>query len=497
MLNIHLKELFLIITIIGIIFSGHSILQTALAQELGGGVDLPGEWYVGEGLKIGDYFSYSLCHVDYKECANFQMDFWIEGDIKVGTEDKWLVQAVVYDGNKIVKGTMELGKIAPEPTGGSSELATYRSAFKTSVAWLSAFATSYGGEGGEGPKKFSAPSWGKIGNIGGQQVRPLAIESVTVPAGTFDETVLISWYTGGYTSKIWVLDGFPFPLKASTFTHVSEGKAPTEYEFRLLDYKENVTQDPFSRIVSTSQQQQATGCQKIYDFKTIKKPTEDGKYLLDVLYGPENPKTGCNLEWIINFKSKFDETEFLNQVQYDIWVLDENGIKVRTLSSEEGRPFLYSPSGQVRYFVPVNEPPGIAHYVILIYGLSPENIVPTTVPDVLKIDISISGDGFVITPPPPPPPVQTLEIPSWIKNNARWWADNQIDDNSFVQGIQYLIKENIMKIPPTSQGTGTGTNTIPDWIRNNAGWWADGQITDNDFVQGIQYLIKEGIMRIA
>ncbi len=41
---------------------------------------------------------------------------------------------------------------------------------------------------------------------------------------------------------------------------------------------------------------------------------------------------------------------------------------------------------------------------------------------------------------------QSPEIPSWIKNNAGWWADGQIDDNSFVQGIQWLIKEGIMKI---------------------------------------------------
>nr|WP_192805785.1 peptidase [Nitrosarchaeum koreense] len=90
----------------------------------------------------------------------------------------------------------------------------------------------------------------------------------------------------------------------------------------------------------------------------------------------------------------------------------------------------------------------------------------------------------------------TSKIPSWIKNNAGWWADGSIDDNSFVQGIQYLIKEGIMKIPSTTQGTGTGSNQIPSWIKNNAGWWADGSIDDNSFVQGIQYLIKEGIMKI-
>ena len=26
---------------------------------------------------------------------------------------------------------------------------------------------------------------------------------------------------------------------------------------------------------------------------------------------------------------------------------------------------------------------------------------------------------------------------------------------------------------------------VPDWIKNNAGWWADGQIPDSAFIQGI------------
>jgi hypothetical protein len=87
-------------------------------------------------------------------------------------------------------------------------------------------------------------------------------------------------------------------------------------------------------------------------------------------------------------------------------------------------------------------------------------------------------------------------IPGWIKNNAEWWAAGQIDDNSFVQGIQFLIKEDVLKIPPTTQGSDSGSNDIPEWIKNNAGWWAEGAIDDDSFIQGIQFLIKEGIMRI-
>jgi hypothetical protein len=87
-------------------------------------------------------------------------------------------------------------------------------------------------------------------------------------------------------------------------------------------------------------------------------------------------------------------------------------------------------------------------------------------------------------------------IPGWIKNNAGWWADGQIDDGSFVSGIQWLISNGIMSIPPTEQGAGSD-DVIPGWIKNNAGWWADGQIDDNSFVSGLQWLISNGIMKIS
>jgi hypothetical protein len=37
---------------------------------------------------------------------------------------------------------------------------------------------------------------------------------------------------------------------------------------------------------------------------------------------------------------------------------------------------------------------------------------------------------------------------------------------------------------------------IPDWIRNNAKWWADGSITDQDYIKGLQYLISQGILKV-
>src|SRR5690349_17213018 len=88
-----------------------------------------------------------------------------------------------------------------------------------------------------------------------------------------------------------------------------------------------------------------------------------------------------------------------------------------------------------------------------------------------------------------------LQIPHWIKNNAKWWSEGQIGDDDFIKGIQYLIQTGIMKIPQTQSGS-DHSKQIPSWIKNNAGWWANDTITDNDFIKGIQYLIQENIMQI-
>ena len=90
-----------------------------------------------------------------------------------------------------------------------------------------------------------------------------------------------------------------------------------------------------------------------------------------------------------------------------------------------------------------------------------------------------------------------LGIPDWIKNNAGWWAEGLIDDDSFVKGIQFLINAGIMDIPDLPQQSSTvGEKALPNWIRQNAGWWADGMIADEDFIAGIKYLVENGIILV-
>ncbi len=91
--------------------------------------------------------------------------------------------------------------------------------------------------------------------------------------------------------------------------------------------------------------------------------------------------------------------------------------------------------------------------------------------------------------------VTKVQIPDWVRNNAGWWAEGNIDDSDFAGGIAFMIKEGIIQVPPT-ESTVTGESVIPDWIRNNAEWWADGLISDDDFAGGLQFLIANGIISV-
>jgi len=94
---------------------------------------------------------------------------------------------------------------------------------------------------------------------------------------------------------------------------------------------------------------------------------------------------------------------------------------------------------------------------------------------------------------------EDTQIPDWIKNVAGWWANGEIPENQFLDAIGYLINNNIISIPfmPCSEKTESQTTSsdkkVPDWIKNNAKWWAEDLIGDTDFINGIEYLIKKQI----
>jgi hypothetical protein len=85
---------------------------------------------------------------------------------------------------------------------------------------------------------------------------------------------------------------------------------------------------------------------------------------------------------------------------------------------------------------------------------------------------------------------EQYSIPGWIKNPVKWWHDGKIGDSDFVQGMDYLLNQGVIKIPQ-SPPTLHFSPQIPTWVKTITGDWADGQMSNEDFVKAIQYLVTQ------
>ena len=118
---------------------------------------------------------------------------------------------------------------------------------------------------------------------------------------------------------------------------------------------------------------------------------------------------------------------------------------------------------------------------------------------VLITFVSLIGSSILV---PNSSAQEDTQIPSWIKNVAGWWANGEISENEFLDGITYLINNNIILLDYIPCSTKIESQTIssaklvPDWVKNNAKWWSDDLIEDADFVNGVEYLIKIQVMNI-
>ncbi len=116
----------------------------------------------------------------------------------------------------------------------------------------------------------------------------------------------------------------------------------------------------------------------------------------------------------------------------------------------------------------------------------------------LRISIFDSSNNFILTQKTPVNTDGTF-LHSIILNE-------KFSDGKFIVKAQYgSSKATVEKMSFVINSNGAismeqklpSSAKIPDWIKSNAGWWADGLIDDNSFVQGIQFLIKEGLMKIS
>ena len=89
-----------------------------------------------------------------------------------------------------------------------------------------------------------------------------------------------------------------------------------------------------------------------------------------------------------------------------------------------------------------------------------------------------------------------VSIPFWVRDLAKMWiTEPLVTDRDFGRAIEYLIQNEIIKIPYTEPEGDVITN-IPDWVKTNAEWWVTGKISDTEFTVALQYLIKKGIILV-
>ncbi|MDH5430879.1 MAG: peptidase [Nitrosopumilus sp.] len=208
------------------------------------------------------------------------------------------------------------------------------------------------------------------------------------------------------------------------------------------------------------------------DYVHLSSVTENGQFRILATTEPENLTSNSNAKIIFDvtdifLKNKPVSTTYdFSVTQNEKIIFEQSGISTDSKDKHNIAEFM----------VPEN----ISGIVNLnFYNLDNNDLAKTSIPIVIN---RVTNQNEIL-------------IPDWIRNNALWWSEEQIDDNTFIQGIEYLIKNNIIVIPQTQQET-TDAQKIPSWIRNNAEWWAAGQIDDETFVQGLEFLIKKGIIHV-
>jgi len=88
-----------------------------------------------------------------------------------------------------------------------------------------------------------------------------------------------------------------------------------------------------------------------------------------------------------------------------------------------------------------------------------------------------------------------VQIPVWVKETTKFWAEGSVDDKTYASTIGFLIREDIVKVP-VAKTPSYSEIEIPVWVKTNAQYWVDGQISDDEYSIMLQWLINRNIIKI-
>lgn len=133
------------------------------------------------------------------------------------------------------------------------------------------------------------------------------------------------------------------------------------------------------------------------------------------------------------------------------------------------------------------------HYFDLALAKDPDSRVIKNYKEF--VDKVIAKYPYTATEKPDNKKTTKTIIPNWVKTVAKWWSENNVNDQEFIKTLEFLIQNKILQMEIISNAFDRN-NEIPLWVKQNAGWWAEGKISDSEFVESFQYLMKDGIIQI-
>ena len=101
---------------------------------------------------------------------------------------------------------------------------------------------------------------------------------------------------------------------------------------------------------------------------------------IQMFYGPEKPRIGCDMKFVIEFMKPYSSDLYETQVHYDILrvdIVDGQTIPTHSAANDDGRDHFWSAGGKVLRHWLLQGEPGLQSFAILIKGVGPEFIAPS------------------------------------------------------------------------------------------------------------------------
>ena len=185
-----------------------------------------------------------------------------------------------------------------------------------------------------------------------------------------------------------------------------------------------------------------------------------------------------------DFDFRYDSGAWYSAAKFDesgttMTIRGYNSYPLETYANFEFAPI----SGNEKFSVTLNDEP--IEFIQSIDDMGFWHVAFTVEPQsqgVLKIS------GFDKGLPPELP-----TIPVWVKQNADWWATQQISDSEFLEGIDFLFEKQILSVP-SREVVSESQWHIPQWVQIPASWWYEEKITDEQFLNIIENLVQREII---